>query len=828
MEVALHNSEQMIPTQKLNQDTRIIRSARAPLRVGLIGGGALFLRVAVQVATSAPLGDTPFYLFAVIAVGGLGLIAIVAAGLRTPPDRLRWLILLAIVSEIGLTALIWRHTQRLHPFSRVDVALYIDMASELVQHGENPYTWDFNGVNEVYRAAQAASTPQLDGSTAGRYDYPALGVLAVLPFEVIGLPGVWLVPLLAQIGMAILIFLAAPHDIQPLILFPLLVWFRFSDLTAVGANDVVWSMLLVGMIVAWRRPTLRAVLYGLAISYKQIPWFLFPFLVMRIWYGSDPHTPRKTQVARLTQFSMVSGLTFLIMNLPFILWNPSAWLEGILTPVTENLVYFSQGGLSGLTTFGYVNLPKGYYLLATLIVLAVLLFIYRRHFSTLRDAFVIMPSIFMWFSYRALVSYWVYWVPPALAILLQREPQGDAHIENPDWLDTMLVAAAAALILAIVGIVLVSDFPLAVEPVPPYLTEDGQVNRILIRLENLGPATIKPRFGVHYDYTGFNPLPWHIESGPLILERGQSGLYWIAGDGELPFVANSAAQVIVTNAEGDYALRGMATIGPDRSFLWPDAIPNPDFLYWNSNATTPILWGSRSEPPGAGKISYANEGGHHSVMLTLNGQISGPKRVALNSFVLMPRKPFGVWVRSDSAPNSKAQYGLEFEDGLHRLTLHFGQRNEVQYTSEQRAIVERAVPTGTWTYQEIDLIDLYQQVGWNLPPFLPSVYRNLDADLRTVDISLFLSSDGTADNARVFWGPIEQDGFGVGPETLMAETLEDVVGYYVRLSERHVAERNYAQALMVLERAQQIVHADMTISARIDEVLALIEVENRP
>src|SRR5690606_30133619 len=146
--------------------------------------------------------------------------------------------------------LIWRHTQRLHPFSRVDVALYIDMASELVQHGENPYTWDFNGVNEVYRAAQAASTPQLDGSTAGRYDYPALGVLAVLPFEVIGLPGVWLVPLLAQIGMAILIFLAAPHDIQPLILFPLLVWFRFSDLTAVGANDVVWSMLLVGMIVA--------------------------------------------------------------------------------------------------------------------------------------------------------------------------------------------------------------------------------------------------------------------------------------------------------------------------------------------------------------------------------------------------------------------------------------------------------------------------------------------------------------------------------------------------------------------------------------------------
>ena len=124
----------------------------------------------------------------------LGLVVLVAVGWRIPPRRVRWLILLAVVSGIALTATIWRQTQRLNAISKIDVALYIDMASELVQRRENPYAWDFSNVAEVYCVAQAASTSRLNGSMIERYDSPALSVLTVLSFEIVSLPGEWLAP----------------------------------------------------------------------------------------------------------------------------------------------------------------------------------------------------------------------------------------------------------------------------------------------------------------------------------------------------------------------------------------------------------------------------------------------------------------------------------------------------------------------------------------------------------------------------------------------------------------------------------------------------------
>jgi len=807
--------------QRIGRGIRSESTETVLLRIGLLGAGALLLRMSMHVAISAPLADIPAYLFAVIALGGLGLAALAAAGWRTPSPRWRWLILLAVVSEIALTATIWRQTQRLHPFSTVDVALYNDMASELVRRGENPYTWDYNNVHEVYRMSQAASTPQLDGSVTERHPYPSLSFLAALPLDTFGLPGVWLVPILAQLALAVMLFLAAPRAIQPVVLLPMVVWFSFSGLTAIGANDIVWATLIVGMIVAWRKPTLAALLYGLAVSYKQSPWLLFPFLAIRLWRGNDQDSPPAQRLQRVVRFAAITGLTFLLVNLPFILWEPEAWLKGVFSPLTGNLVYLSQGGPAGLTAFGYVNLPKNFYLLATLTVLGLLLFSYWRHYAALRDIFVIMPAILMWFSYRTLVSYWVFWALPALAIAVRHPPPVTAHLPKPGRLNTALVSVAGLLVLVAAGLFMASESPVSIEAIPPYLTVDGQVVHMAVRVENNSDATLTPRFGVQHSISSYNPLPWYIKSGPLALQPGESAVYQIASDGQLTFPASSAAQVVVTDAGGAYALRGIATIGPDRSFLWPDAIPNPEFLFWDSTATAPIFWGLRAEPAGAGVASYGEIAGQGALMLALEDQYAGPKRLALDTLIPMPRSPLGIWVHADAAPASGTQYGIEFLEDARRLTLRFGERHQVERPSKGHVILERPVPAGTWSYQEIDLEALYQQAGWDLPvPFQPVVYRNVDADFRTLTMSLFLSSGGTADGTRVYFGPVVQEEFQLDPETLMAETLEDPVGYYFRLAERYVAERNYGRALAVLERARELAPDDAAISARIDEINA--------
>jgi hypothetical protein len=626
---------------------------------------------------------------------------------------------------------------------------------------------------------------------------------------------------------AVVLFLAAPRAIQPVILFPFVVWFNFSGLTAIGGNDIVWSALIAGMIVAWRRPTLRAILYGLAASYKQSPWLLFPFLIIRLWRDQEQDTAPEPRVRRVGYFALVSGVVFALTNAAYLVWDPVAWLKGVLSPMSSPLVYLSQGGLGGLTAFGYVNLPKSFYLLATLICFGLTLFAYWRHYAALRDLFVVLPALLMWFSYRTLVVYWVYWAFPALAILIRRPPPLRPPAQSPSWRLTALVAAGALAVLVGAGLLMAGESPVVVGPLPPFLTVEGQVFRMNVRVQNKSSEFLTPRFGVHSDVTTYNTLPWLIESGPLALEPGQSAVYQISSNGQPSFPASSVGQVVVTDARGNYALRGVATIGPDRSFLWPDAIPNPEFLFWDSTATAPIFWGFHARPFGVGSASYAQKDGRNTVLLALDPQYPGPKVVAINSFILVPYTPFGVWVYVDAPSGSAAQYGIEFGDHDHVLTLRFGARDQMEQVSDGHVMIERAVPVGVWSYQEIDLIGLYRQAGWEPPPFQPLEYRRIDADFRAVDMSFFLTSDGTADEARVHFGPIEQAGYKVRPETLMAETLSDPAGYYVRLAERYVAERNYTRALDALERAQGYAPSDVTISSRIDEIYTHLEGENR-
>jgi hypothetical protein len=234
-------------------------------------------------------------------------------------------------------------------------------------------------------------------------------------------------------------------------------------------------------------------------------------------------------------------------------------------------------------------------------------------------------------------------------------------------------------------------------------------------------------------------------------------------------------------------------------------------------------------------------------MLALEGRQPGPKRIALTSFILVPRSPFGIWVYPDLTPESNAWYGIEFEEGGRHLVLSFGRPDQVQQAHPhpvlgQYAILQRPVPVGRWSYQAVDLAELYQEVGWDLPPLRPSVYRDVDADFRVVQMSLFAASDGAtspnvtepADDApgswseRIYFGPVEQEALQPDPETLMAEALHDPAAYYLRLSERHVAARNYARALVALERAREFVPDDVTIGTRMAEIRGLLEARGRP
>src|SRR5207248_4272012 len=92
------------------------------------------------------------------------------------------------------------------------------------------------------------------------------------------------------------------------------------------------------LIVAWLLHEHRwrsAIFFGLALATKQIAWYFIPFYAILLYrrYGF------KEVVYRLT----IAGSLGLATNLPFILWNPQAWLAGVLAPVADPMFPMGVG-----------------------------------------------------------------------------------------------------------------------------------------------------------------------------------------------------------------------------------------------------------------------------------------------------------------------------------------------------------------------------------------------------------------------------------------------------------------------------------------------------
>lgn len=282
-----------------------------------------------------------------------------------------------------------------------------------------------------HRISTAFITPKIDGGSVEAVNHPALHFLVLVPLKVVGIEDLGAFYVLAHAVLLMLLFARTPTPYRAIVLLPLLVSGQFLDYTLGGVTDIVWALLLVAMVMAWRRPTWRAIFYGLACAYKQQPWLLLPFLMVRLVLDrEDPD--RRPAFRRVLYFSAVTGSVFLLSNLPYMISDFNAWFNGVLGPIQEPLVYLGSG-LSTLTQASLVSLPKSFYSLAGLVVMSALILIYAIRFRQLKHAMWIFPAIVMWFSYRSLQSYFIYWVPVLAAVVVEllAEPRGALQSVRP-------------------------------------------------------------------------------------------------------------------------------------------------------------------------------------------------------------------------------------------------------------------------------------------------------------------------------------------------------------------------------------------------------------
>ncbi|HVB42321.1 MAG TPA: hypothetical protein VNF47_06375 [Streptosporangiaceae bacterium] len=471
-----------------------------------------------------------------VALLGLGgLVAVVAAWLPTTTlsarrqQQIGWGVLFAALIALGL----WSYFQVfVAPDYGTDEMAFDQYAAQLALQGINPYLHSMAQAFPLFHVSPNGYTFQLNGQPITTLSYPALSFEAYLPLLALGIrtqAAVW-IDVAAWAVSAIVL-----HAVLPRRLAALAVIVVSADVyigyAVGGITDFLYLPFLVGTAVrwdkfavargpaAWRGP----VLMGLAMSVKQTPWLIVPFVVAGIVMESKRACGDWRRAARdgLRYCGIAAG-AFLVTNLPFLVQAPGAWLRGVLTPMSSQAVPAGQGLIS-LS----LSLPVGggslrAYNLAAAVVFAAILACFVTAYPALKPAAFLLPSIVLFFATRSFGSYLIMLFPAAIAAAASTTRLPAACW--PRWRWTALGGAAASGLAITFALTAASPLTMSIRSV----RTTGQlatVEQVTLAVTNNTGHPLRPSFTIA-DGTMLTAF-WRRDSGPPVLGPHQRARYTI-------------------------------------------------------------------------------------------------------------------------------------------------------------------------------------------------------------------------------------------------------------------------------------------------------------
>jgi hypothetical protein len=319
-----------------------------------------------------------------------------------------------------------------------------------------------------------------------------------------------------------------------------------------GYPAIIAVAFLVPVAVGWtsigrggrlgRRDIVRGVCLGAACAAQQLAWFLVPFLLVGLWSLRRSELAPRQAARILGGFFAIAAAAFLVIDLPFMVTTPAAWLEGILSPIVQHAVPHGQGivgisyylleGSSRLAFFGYATFLFGLGLLALSV-----LFVRR-----LGPAIWVLPWTIFYLSTRSQDGYFLLMTPLWLASLATVGPDAFASAWQPRgrWLGDRRVRMALVPVMllpavACIAIAIASPPPLRMEVLgTTVIAADGRISEIEVQVTNTGQSPLRPYFAVSSGQSMSDY--WRRVGGPDSLAPGQSAEYRLetTGSGSRP------------------------------------------------------------------------------------------------------------------------------------------------------------------------------------------------------------------------------------------------------------------------------------------------------
>lgn len=376
--------------------------------------GAFSFHIATYISTYGPI-NSPLAVIGIVSATLSGLLGMTLVIVDI--DMEKWgrevglgFLLLLLLSSLGILAV------QGFPWPNSDIRLFSIQAVDGLLHGTNPYTMNLLKP-EVYQEFHVASTKRVSGNYVGEYSYPAGMLLMYVPEAVLSpgtkhlLTGVVLFAVAGALGVY-----DSPNKYGLVIpaIFVSATIFRFG---VSGANDATWVLPTMLAIRYWnpvdkRHLAISGVFFGIACSIKQMPWVMAPFLVLWLFRMSDSI---EQGVRRNLRFGGIASVIFIVVNLPFFITAPEAYLQGAFMQIfgIGAPVVGSGMGLIAISEMSAYVLPHDFYSIALLLGLVGLSVTYWVHFEQVKWMAWLMHAPVLFFHSRSILHY--FFVPMLIA-----------------------------------------------------------------------------------------------------------------------------------------------------------------------------------------------------------------------------------------------------------------------------------------------------------------------------------------------------------------------------------------------------------------------------
>jgi hypothetical protein len=239
-----------------------------------------------------------------------------------------------------------------------------------------------------------------------KYNYPAGSFLFILPFVWLGIHDLRFLYALAVIAMGAYLWKKMDTSLRFLIPFLLLSNVPLIVLGVGGQPDPLYGLALMIGYAEWTTPWLSPLAMGFAAGTKQLAWFFLPFYFVLV--------VQKLGWREAMRRLGVIALIFLILNGPFIVQSPAAYLASITGPMTDPM--FPLGiGIIGMFVSGVLPmLPKLTFAIAEMVAWAGGVALFARVRLLTPASAMVLGALPLFFAWRSLVNY--FYLVPLLAL----------------------------------------------------------------------------------------------------------------------------------------------------------------------------------------------------------------------------------------------------------------------------------------------------------------------------------------------------------------------------------------------------------------------------